>query len=74
MLGNSLLGGNAVYEEMIADDRFYAFKYKNEKLGKSVVQLVAGKGEKAVTYDFGTNHVDVYNIFGNLITAMYSPE
>jgi len=71
---NSLLGSDALYEEMLTDDRFYAFKYKNNKLGKNIVQLVSGKGEKAMTYDFGTNQVEVYDIFGNLITAMYSPD
>jgi len=71
---NKFVGNNSTYEEMIAEDRVYAFKYRNNNLNKNVVQLVTGKGEKLKTYDFGTNTVAVYDLFGNLVARLHSPD
>lgn len=75
---NNFVGGTADFEKVIDKDRTYAMKYYNKKLNKNVVTLLAGYlGEqdgKTVSYKFGTNNVDVYDMYGNKIYDLQSED
>lgn len=73
---NNFVGGTADFEQVLDRDRTYAMKYYNRKLNKQVVTLLAGYlGEqegKAVSYNFGTNSLEVYDMYGNKVSDLIS--
>ena len=75
---NNFVGGTADFEKVIDKDRTYAMKYYNKKLNKNVVTLLAGYlGEqdgKTVSYKFGTNSVEVYDMYGNKLYDLQSDD
>ena len=75
---NNFVGGTADFEKVIDKDRTYAMKYYNRKMNKNVVTLLAGyTGEqdgKTVSYKFGTNNVEVYDLYGNKMYDLQSDD
>lgn len=73
---NNFVGGTADFEKVLEKDRTYAMKYYNKTMHKHVVTAVAGyTGEqegKSVTYDFGTNHIELYDMYGNKVSDLSS--
>ncbi len=70
---NEFCGKYAVFEEKLEEDRCYAFKYDNSKLGKNVLLLISGHdAEKQKSYNLGCASVDVYDRFGNLLRTVNS--
>ncbi len=66
---NNFIGATADFEQVLDKDRAYAMKYYNKTLNKNVVTALAGRvgaqEGRAVSYDFGTNSVEVYDMYGN---------
>ena len=66
---NNFVGATADFEQVLNKDRAYAMKYYNRTLNKNVVTMLAGRlgapEGKEVSYDFGTNQVEVYDMYGN---------
>lgn len=75
---NNFIGGTADFEQVLDKDRTYAMKYYNKSMNKRVVTLLAGyTGEqegKAVSYDFGTNSIEVYDMYGNKVSDLSSDD
>ncbi|MBO4898377.1 MAG: hypothetical protein J5590_08790 [Clostridia bacterium] len=73
---NNFVGATADFEQVIEKDRTYAMKYYNKKMGSRVVTAIAGyTGEqegKSVCYNFGTNHIEVYDMYGNKVSDLSS--
>ena len=73
---NNFVGGTADFEQVLEKNKTYAFKYYNRKMNKRVVTAVAGyTGEqegRSVSYDFGTNNVEIYDMYGNKVSDLTS--
>jgi len=59
-------------ERLEQDGEYHAFRFYNDELNKDVVILTSEGNEKNVTYDFGCNQVELYDISGNKISDLYS--
>ncbi len=75
---NNFVGGTADFEQVLEKDRTYAMKYYNRTLNKTVITAVAGyTGEqegKAISYDFGTNSIEIYDMYGNKVSDLTSDD
>ena len=75
---NNFTGATADFEKVLDKDRAYAMKYYNRAMNKNVVTALAGyTGEqegRAVSYDFGTNSVEVYDMYGNKVSDLTSDD
>lgn len=75
---NNFVGGTADFEQVLEKDRTYAMKYYNKKMNKQVITALAGyTGEqegKAVSYNFGTNSIEIYDMYGNKVSDLSSDD
>ncbi len=68
---NNIIGGSE-FKNVIADDRFYAFNFYNNRMNKNVVLVQSGKGERIKNYNLGCNSADVYDMYGNKLRTIIS--
>lgn len=69
---NCFAGESAEFQEVLADERCYAFKYYNEDLKKNVVIAVSCDGEKTKNYYLGASVADIYDLYGNKLKTIES--
>ncbi len=71
---NYFVGGNAIYVDMIKNDRYYAFKFHNGNLNKDVIVAINGGivNNSVRAFDLGCQSIDVYDKYGNLKEEMNS--
>ena len=66
--------GSAEFKDKIVDDenRLYAFNSYNNYLDKDVLMLITGYGSSNKSFDLGCDTVNLYDMYGNLITTIKS--
>ena len=69
---NNLIGIRADAKDVIQDGTTYAFRFYNNEMGKDVALLMGEYDQNLMTLDFGTNSVEIYDMYGNKINTTVS--
>lgn len=69
---NRLLGMDAKIKDSITDERFYAMNFYNRKMGKNILLLQSGEGERVKNFNLGCKSIDVYDLYGNKTSTLES--
>lgn len=66
------LWGNAECKKILADGRFYAIQFYNQKKNCDVMLAMSGAGKTIKNYKLGCQSVDIYDMYGNKIETIVS--
>ena len=69
---NRLWGANTDFKKLISKNRAYAATFHNNKDERDILVLVTGEGEQTLNIDLGVNSVDLYDMYGNKTSTLYS--
>lgn len=69
---NRIWGANTDFKKLISKNRAYAATFHNNKDERDILVLVTGEGEQTLNIDLGVNSVDLYDMYGNKTSTLYS--
>ena len=69
---NAFAGAYEYIDQTEVDGEYHSFRFYNENLDKDVLIFCSEDEEKQITYELGTNEVELYDLYGNKMCDLYS--
>jgi len=69
---NRMWGANTDFKSSISKNRAYAMNFYNNKDNRNILILATGEGEQTLNIDLGIKSVDLYDMYGNKMSTLYS--
>lgn len=69
---NNLIGTRADAKDVIQDGTNYAFQFYNNDMNKDIAVLMGEYDSNFMTFDFGTDEVEIYDMYGNKVNTIVS--
>ena len=69
---NAFAGAYEYIDQTEVDGEYHSFRFYNEHLDKDVLIFCSEDEEKQITYELGTNEVELYDLYGNKMCDLYS--